>query len=128
MEKTPIRLTVNGEPLGLEAGDAPPTLSELIAQFGLEGERVAVERNSAVVPREHHGREALAESDVVEVVSFVGGGDPAFEDAPLTAMRLACEGGRQSFLAGRMPKGKPSPSSPSSPTRGVMPARQGGAA
>lgn len=28
------------------------------------------------------------------------------------AMKLACDAGRQAFLAGRMPKGKPSPSSP----------------
>jgi sulfur carrier protein len=35
---------------------------------------VAVERNGAVVKRARHGEETLAPGDVLEIVTFVGGG------------------------------------------------------
>lgn len=65
-----MKLTVNGDvrefPEGL-------TVTGLIQHLGLEGP-VAVERNTQVVPRAEHGRVALEEDDVIEIVHFVGGG------------------------------------------------------
>jgi thiazole synthase len=80
---TSIAITVNGEPRALPSPDGPPTVATLLAALGLEGQRVAVERNREVVPRARHAQEALEDGDVLEVVSFVGGGDPKFEDDPL---------------------------------------------
>ena len=37
-------------------------------------ERVAVERNGTVVKRARHAEERLAPGDVLEIVTFVGGG------------------------------------------------------
>ncbi len=59
-----------------EARPLPPRLSvrELLAQMGLEGKRVAVERNGAVVPKARHADVLLADGDRLEVIVAVGGG------------------------------------------------------
>jgi sulfur carrier protein len=66
-----MRATLNGESVEL-----PEDLSVLglLAHLKIKAERVAVERNGLVVKRARHGDEKLAEGDVLEVVSFVGGG------------------------------------------------------
>lgn len=65
-----MRLTVNGE-----SGDYPDglTLRQLIARFNLTPERVAVERNRRLVRSEAYDA-VLQEGDVIELVTFVGGG------------------------------------------------------
>lgn len=80
-----IPLVVNGEPRRLP-GPAP-TVAALVASLALGERRVAVEVNGEVVPRAEHAARRLAPGDRVEVVTFVGGGDPAFEDAPLVIGR-----------------------------------------
>ncbi|MCG3130143.1 MAG: hypothetical protein FLDDKLPJ_00891 [Phycisphaerae bacterium] len=54
----------------------PPdlTVADLIAARGLAPVRVAVEINENLVPRRDYGAVRLAEGDVVEIVTFVGGG------------------------------------------------------
>ncbi|MFV1958192.1 MAG: sulfur carrier protein ThiS [Planctomycetota bacterium] len=79
----PLPLTVNGERREVHGGDGPPTVRRLLEELGLEGRRVAVELNGTVVPRARHGEQTLSPGDRVEVVSFVGGGDPMFEDEAL---------------------------------------------
>ena len=72
---TAVTVTLNGEPRRLPCGsEGPPTVSALLRDLGLEGQRVAVERNGHVVPRGEHEATTLEEGDVLEVVSFVGGG------------------------------------------------------
>lgn len=66
-----MRVKVNGDQRELRDG---ATVQELLAALGLEGARVAVERNRDIVPRARHAETALAEGDDVEVVHFVGGG------------------------------------------------------
>ncbi len=66
-----MRATINGEPQELPEG---LTVSALLAHLGLRAERVAVERNGAVVKRAQHAEERLAQGDALEIVSFVGGG------------------------------------------------------
>jgi len=66
-----MRLTVNGETR--EAPDSA-TLAELLACLGIDGRRVAVERNREIAPRSQWGEIALAEGDALEIVQFVGGG------------------------------------------------------
>ena len=69
-----MRATVNGESLELPELPAGLTVAGLLLHLGLESQRVAVERNGAVVKRARHAEEKLAPGDVIEVVSFVGGG------------------------------------------------------
>ena len=66
-----VRLTVNGEAREVAAGT---TIAGLIAQLGLGGKRVAVERNRTIAPRATHAEVVLADGDQLELVTFVGGG------------------------------------------------------
>ena len=40
----------------------------------LDGRKIAVERNLAIVPRSYYAQTALADGDRIEIVAFVGGG------------------------------------------------------
>lgn len=64
-------IVINGERRKLPAGTS---VADLIVHLGLEGRRVAVERNRVIVPRADHAKTFLAEGDVLEVLHFVGGG------------------------------------------------------
>jgi thiamine biosynthesis protein ThiS len=66
-----MRLTVNGETR--EAPDSA-TLADLLASLGIDGRRVAVERNLEIAPKSLWGQIILAEGDRLEIVQFVGGG------------------------------------------------------
>jgi thiamine biosynthesis protein ThiS len=66
-----MRLTVNGETR--EAPDSA-TLADLLASLGIEGGRVAVERNREIAPRSLWSQIVLADGDRLEIVQFVGGG------------------------------------------------------
>jgi sulfur carrier protein len=66
-----MRATVNGEPMDLPEG---LTVSALLLHLGIKADRVAVERNGAVVRKARHPDEKLAPGDVLEIVTFVGGG------------------------------------------------------
>ncbi len=54
--------------------DGAGTLSELIARRGLTPERIVIEYNERIIPREEWALVRLSENDAVEIVSFVGGG------------------------------------------------------
>lgn len=66
-----MTLRVNGERRSVPRG---LTVSGLLEELGVDGRRVAVERNRRVVPRDERDRVDLAEGDEVEIVQFVGGG------------------------------------------------------
>jgi thiamine biosynthesis protein ThiS len=65
-----MSLLVNGE-----RHDAPAdaTVLELLRALGIRG-RVAVERNGTVLRQAEHEDTRLEDGDVLEVVTFVGGG------------------------------------------------------
>ena len=66
-----MQLTVNGEARAFrDVGD----VAALVAALGLDGRKVAVERNLEIVPRSLYGQTRLADGDRIEIVSFVGGG------------------------------------------------------
>jgi len=67
----PIEIIINGEPRALEG---PLTLAGLLAALGLDGGKVAVERNLEIVPRSTYGEVAVADGDRYEIVRFIGGG------------------------------------------------------
>ncbi|NMG50395.1 sulfur carrier protein ThiS [Azoarcus communis] len=66
-----IRITLNGQVETLEDG---LTVLALLAQRGLVGKRLAVERNGEIVPRARHGEVELTDGDQLEIVVAVGGG------------------------------------------------------
>ncbi len=65
-----MRLVINGEERELTAA----TLDALIEELGMKGDRVAVELNREIVPRERWSANALKDGDRLEIVHFVGGG------------------------------------------------------
>jgi sulfur carrier protein len=67
----PMHAKVNGDSVELPEG---LTVADLLRHLGVRAERVAVERNGAVVKRARLLEEKIAEGDVLEIVTFVGGG------------------------------------------------------
>ena len=61
---------INGEELNI----AGKTVAEYLATTSYDQKRIAVERNGDIVPKAQYGEAVLKEGDIVEVVSFVGGG------------------------------------------------------
>jgi sulfur carrier protein len=66
-----MHLTVNGEQRTFEL---LANLSALVSALGLDGRKVAIERNLEIVPRSAYGKTALADGDRIEIVHFIGGG------------------------------------------------------
>ncbi len=66
-----MRITVNGKVEDVNTG---LNLSELILAKSLRAEKVIIEHNLRIVPREEWQNAPLQENDKVEIVSFVGGG------------------------------------------------------
>jgi len=50
------------------------TLASLIEQLGMKADRVAIERNRDIVPRDRWSNTNLSDGDRLEIVHFVGGG------------------------------------------------------
>ena len=66
-----MRVRVNGEERDVPEG---ATVAALVERLGLEPTRIAVERNKRLVRRADYAATALADGDVVEIVTLVGGG------------------------------------------------------
>ena len=65
-----VNIVLNGENRQVAA----TTVTALIDEIGLDGRKVAVERNLEIVPRSHYLGTALNDGDRIEIVHFVGGG------------------------------------------------------
>jgi len=68
-----MHVTINGE---ARTFDQPMTVAQLLDDIGLDGRKVAVERNLEIVPRSGYGDVAIADGDRLEIVHFIGGGAP----------------------------------------------------
>ena len=67
-----MQLTVNGT---LRTFDRPVgTVADLVRELCLEGKRIAVERNGAIVPRSRYADTPVSPGDALEIVGAVGGG------------------------------------------------------
>jgi thiamine biosynthesis protein ThiS len=66
-----MNLTINGETRILTPA---ATLSALLDQLGMKSDRVAIELNREIVPRDRWSETALQDGDRLEIVHFVGGG------------------------------------------------------
>jgi len=65
-----MNLTINGKTQIYSA----ETLEALVDQFGMKPDRVAIELNREIVPRERWPQTRLHDGDRLEIVHFVGGG------------------------------------------------------
>jgi len=66
-----VTIQVNGETRETPAGT---TVTELLAQLGLNSSRVAIEYNRQILPKSKWDETHVAHSDRLEIVQFVGGG------------------------------------------------------
>jgi sulfur carrier protein len=66
-----MEILVNGQERTAPDGT---TLSQLLAELGLQARHVAVEINLELVPRAEHAQHRLNDGDRLEVVTLVGGG------------------------------------------------------
>lgn len=69
-----MTVTVNGEPRSFTP---PQTVASLVASLGLDGRKVAVERNLEIVPRSTYEATEVQDGDRLEIVHFIGGGEAA---------------------------------------------------
>jgi thiamine biosynthesis protein ThiS len=69
--ETTIQITVNGESRAAQPG---ATVSDLLREIGLDGGRVAIERNLEILPRPKWQETVVTAGDRFEIVQFVGGG------------------------------------------------------
>lgn len=66
-----MQITLNGEYRALEG---IVTLERLLADMGLNPQKIAVERNREIVPRSSYAETILNDGDALEIVHFIGGG------------------------------------------------------
>lgn len=66
-----MKLIVNGEDREFSSIS---TVSALLEQLGMKPDRVAVELNRDLLPRDRWDKTKLSEGDKLEIVHFVGGG------------------------------------------------------
>lgn len=69
-----MKLTINGESRVVPAEN----LTILVEQLGMKADRVAIELNREIVPRERWLKTSLKDGDQLEIVHFVGGGSAWF--------------------------------------------------
>ena len=68
-----MNLFINGDERTFDL-PASATLAALIENLGMKSDRVAVELNRDIVPRDRWPETQLKDGDRLEVVHFVGGG------------------------------------------------------
>lgn len=64
-------LTLNGKQESIEK---PVTLDALVAAKGLCPGKIVVEHNLAIISKEDWPKITLKDQDMIEIISFVGGG------------------------------------------------------
>jgi sulfur carrier protein len=65
-----MKIRVNGNDIDFGKGK----IIDLLEFYKINRDNVVVEKNSIIVHREKYISEAVSEGDVIEIVSFVGGG------------------------------------------------------
>lgn len=77
-------IIVNGQSTPLQHSIC---LTKFLDQQGLDGRKVAVERNREIVPKSTYDSVILEEGDVLEIVHFIGGGDHSKKANSMTDIR-----------------------------------------
>jgi thiamine biosynthesis protein ThiS len=78
-----MKLHINGEERTFGDSSDPFTLATLVELLSMKPDRVAVELNRKIVPRDRWAETKLNEGDRLEVVHFVGGGAPSSSARPV---------------------------------------------
>ena len=68
-----LTLQINAQTRSFELAE-PATLDQVIQELGIKADRVAVELNGTIVPRQAWPQTSVNSRDRMEVVHFVGGG------------------------------------------------------
>jgi len=74
-----MKLHINGEDKIFESS-SPFTLAALVESLSMKPDRVAVELNRDIVPRDRWSDTVLKEGDSLEIVQFVGGGSSSLQE------------------------------------------------
>jgi thiamine biosynthesis protein ThiS len=69
-----MKLQINGEARDFPDSPNPFTVAALVETLGMKSDRVAIELNLDIVPRDHWPETQLNDGDRLEIVHFVGGG------------------------------------------------------
>ena len=69
-----MKLHINGEERAFPDTPNPFNLTVLVEALGMKADRVAIELNREIVPRDRWSETELHEGDRLEIVHFVGGG------------------------------------------------------
>lgn len=69
-----MTLYINGDERTFPDSPTPFTLTALVESLDMKSDRVAVELNREIVPRDRWSKTALKDGDRLEIVHFVGGG------------------------------------------------------
>jgi len=75
-----MKLCINGQDRIFPELDSDARLSFLIDILQMKADRIAIERNGEIVPRNDWAQVLLADNDRLEIVQFVGGGCDSAED------------------------------------------------
>lgn len=67
-----MKLIINGED---RTFDGSLSLSSLVETLGMKADRVAIELNRQISPRDRWNATPLTDGDRIEIVQFVGGGN-----------------------------------------------------
>ena len=96
-----MKLQINGEERDFSDSPTPFTLAASWKSLGMKSDRVAVELNRDIVPRDRWSETQLNEGDKLEVVHFVGGGLIPYSslsspESLLRSLRISLRSRRQS--------------------------------
>jgi len=69
-----MKLQINGDERAFPDIPNPFTLAALVESLGMKPDRVAIELNHDIVPRDRWPETLLNDGDRLEIVQFVGGG------------------------------------------------------
>jgi len=71
-----MNLVINGEPRDIAAPSSTVqvTLADLIEFLGMKSDRIALELNREIAPRDRWPQIQVKDGDCLEIVHFVGGG------------------------------------------------------
>jgi len=50
------------------------SIKDLIKKYKLKENKIAIELNGTILPKEHYGKKKLKNNDKIEIVQFIGGG------------------------------------------------------
>jgi len=65
------KITINGKEYPLEGSQ---TLADVFAQLSIKPEKMAIELNGEIIPRDAIASTEIKANDKIEIIQFVGGG------------------------------------------------------